>query len=95
MDITSQLTKEDLMYFALIGAGIGLLLGLIPLVIAIRRGKLRFGLLAVVLSTITGAISPLLSLVVVGIFLWLILRKGSRSEPDISSRDNSDPDQSK
>ena len=89
MDVTTQLTKVDLMYFALIGAGIGLLLGLIPLVLAIRKGKLKLGLLAIVLSTVAGAVSPLLSLIVIAIFLWLILRKGPKPAPDTSS-DNSD-----
>ncbi|MGH7783403.1 MAG: hypothetical protein ACREO5_06150, partial [Candidatus Binatia bacterium] len=82
MDITSQLTQQDLMYFALIGAGIGLLLGLVPLVVGIRKGKVRLGVLAAVLSTLAGAVSPLLSVIVIVIFLWLTIRKGSKSTAD-------------
>jgi len=77
METGYQLTRQDLVYIALIGAGVGLLLGLIPLIIAIRKGKTRLGILGAVISAALGAGSPLLSLVVVAIFLWLILRKGS------------------
>jgi hypothetical protein len=82
MDTTFELTKADLVYMALIGAGIGLLLGLIPLILAIRKGKLRLGLLAIVLSTVAGGISVLIALIVIGIFLWLILRKSPQSKSD-------------
>jgi len=84
-----QFTKDDLLYYALIFAGVGLILGLVPLIIAIRRGKLRLGLLAVIFSTIAGAIAPILSLIVIAIFLWLILRKDPKAAPDTTS-DNSD-----
>ena len=39
METGYQLTRQDLVYIALIGAGVGLLLGLIPLIIAIRKGS--------------------------------------------------------
>jgi hypothetical protein len=90
MDTTTvQLTKQDLVYFALIGAGGGLLLGLIPLILAIRKGKIKVGLLAVVCSTIAGAFSLIISLVVIALFIWLILKKSPIVPPE-SSADTSD-----
>lgn len=93
MDSTPiELTKTDLIYIALIGAGIGLVLGLIPLILAIRKGKLKLGLLAVALSTIGGALSVIISVIVVAIFIWLILRKpASRAGTDSSVSSDSNP----
>jgi hypothetical protein len=85
MDSPLQLTRQDLMYVAMIGAGIGLILGLIPLVLAIRKGKIKLGLLAIVLSTIGGALSVIVSVVVVAIFIWLILRKPASIAADRGS----------
>jgi len=90
---TYQLTRQDLIYVALIGAGIGLILGLIPLIVAIRKGRTRLGSLAVILSTLTGAASPLLSLIVIAIFIWLLLRKGRTPETQTTPT-VPDPDQS-
>lgn len=93
MDSTPiELTKTDLIYIALIGAGIGLVLGLIPLILAIRKGKLKLGLLAAALSTIGGALSVIISVIVVAIFIWLILRKSAnRADTDSSVSSDSNP----
>ena len=92
MDSSLHLSKEELMYVAMIGAGIGLILGLIPLLIAICKEKIKLGLLAVVLSTIGGALSVIVSLIVTGIFIWLILRKPASIAADRSN--DSGPQQS-
>ena len=62
------------MYLALIGAGIGLLLGLIPLFLGMRKGKTRLGVIALVCSIVAGVFTSLISLVVVGVFIWLIYK---------------------
>ena len=79
------------MYIALIGCGIGLVIGLIPLIMGIRKGKSFLGVLALALSTILGGVGLvfyggiLLSIAVVIVFLWLILRKGSAAKRETTS----------
>jgi len=91
MDVVPQFTKEQLMYIALIGCGIGLVIGLIPLIMGIRKGKSFLGVLALALSTILGGVGLvfyggiLLSIAVVIVFLWLILRKGSAAKTETTS----------
>jgi hypothetical protein len=81
MDITTQFTREQLMYIGLIGCGIGLLLGLIPLFLGIRKSRSKLGILALVLSTVLGGFGLvfyggiLLSIAVVLVFSWLVTRK--------------------
>lgn len=66
---------EALVYLVLIPAGIGLLLGLVPLITGIRRGKLKLGILGLVVATIGGGLFGfLLSIPSMAIFTWLILR---------------------
>lgn len=90
MDTAFELTKQNLMYFTLIGAGAGLILGLIPLILAIRKSKMKLGLLAIVLSTIAGvtgiiSIGIILPLIVIAIFIWIILKKSPAPKPDSST----------
>jgi hypothetical protein len=81
-------TQEALIYLALVGAGVGLLLGLIPLFFGIRKGKTRLGVIALVASTIAGAITSIISIILVVIFTYLILKKPSMT----SSADNRSPE---
>jgi len=81
MDITVQAARENFLYLTLIAAGIGLLLGLVPLVFALRKGKTGLGLLANLICTVLGAVQPLLALLAAGIFTWVVLRKGSPGKP--------------
>ena len=85
MDITVQSARENFIYFTLIAAGIGLLLGLVPLVIALRKGKVGLGLLADIVCTLMGAVSPILALLSAAIFTWLALRKGSTEKNETAS----------
>lgn len=74
--------KEAILYAALLQAIIGLLLGLIPLIVGIFRKKAKLGVLGLVASTVGGAILGLfLSVPAVGLFLWLILKKPEKIEP--------------
>ena len=80
---------EAILIATLIGVGIGILLGLIPLILGIRKGKKRLGVYGLISSTVGGALSGILSLIIVGIFIWLILK-----QPDTDSvRDASDSQQ--
>ena len=87
-------TGEAVLYVALIGMAAGLLLGLVPLIFGWRKGKTKLGLIGLVVSILVGAVSPLLSLVSMGIFIYLIARRpptgnpssGSDAAPDADDR---------
>jgi MFS family permease len=72
---------EAILYLALFGIVIGILLGLIPLILGIRKKKRQYGIFGFIASIIGGAISPILAAIVVAIFTWLILRKPTVKEP--------------
>ena len=67
--------NELITYLALFGLVMGILLGLIPLILGIKRNKRSYGLYGMVASIIAGIFSPLLSIIIVAVFVWLILRK--------------------
>jgi len=73
---------EALAYIALAGLVIGILLGLIPLILGLRKNKRSYGLYGLVTSIVAGVFSPILSIIAVAIFTWLILRK---PQPENSS----------
>lgn len=75
MEQTKITYYELLTYLALFGIVVGILLGLIPLILGIKRNKRSYGLYGMIASIIAGIFSPLLSIVVVAVFVWLILRK--------------------
>jgi len=58
----------------LIGMGIGFVLGLIPLILGIAKGKKKLALWGFVASVGTGAVWSVLSLLTAIVFVWLILR---------------------
>ena len=59
----------------LIGISVGIVLGLIPLILGFVKGKRNLGLYGFLASVVGGALSSILSLIVVGVFIWLILKK--------------------
>lgn len=67
--------NELLIYIVLAGIVVGILLGLIPLILGIKRKKRNYGTYGFIASVFGGAISPLISIIAVSIFTWLILRK--------------------
>lgn len=67
--------NENFYYIVLAGVGIGLVLGLAPLLLGLRRNKRNLGLAGFLLSGIVGALSPLLSIIVAAIFTFLVVRK--------------------
>ncbi len=77
--------SQAILFLTLVGVGVGILLGLIPLILGIRRKKTRLGVYGLICSIIGGAISSILSLIIVGIFIWLILKKsGSETNSDFA-----------
>lgn len=74
--------QEAIIYMTLINAAVGLVLGLIPLIVGIKKNKSKLGILGLLSSVIGGAILGLfLSVPAVGLFLWLILKKPEQIEP--------------
>ena len=66
---------EALVYLVLIPAGIGLILGLIPLITGIKNGKPKLGILGLVVSTVGGGLFGFFgSIPSMAIFTWLTLR---------------------
>ena len=75
MDGIRLTQTEAFAYLILIHAGIGLILGLIPLVIGIRKGKAKLGLIGLLVAVVGGALIGFLgSIPAMGIFTWLVLR---------------------
>ena len=71
-----QMTFRELwVYIIILGAMLGALLGLVPLLLGRKRGKARLGLYGFIASIVGGAIAPLLALIVSGIFSWLVIRE--------------------
>jgi hypothetical protein len=67
----------ELTYFqmTLIGMGVGLVLGLIPLILGIVKGKMKLAVGGLFASIAAGAIWSVVSLLTVIVFIWLIVRK--------------------
>jgi uncharacterized membrane protein len=59
----------------LIGLAVGAVLGLIPLIFGIYKKNTKLALLGFVCSILGGAISSIVSLIVVIVFVWLIFKK--------------------
>lgn len=75
-----QLTlSEFFLYSALLGGLFGLVLGILVFYFANRRGKKSLGLTGLVITIIAGALSPLLAVVSMAIFLWIVRRNGTAS----------------
>jgi hypothetical protein len=67
---------QAILYTAAIHAGIGFVLGLIPLILGIVKKKVRTGVIGIIVGTLGGAILGfLISIPSMAIFTWLILRK--------------------
>lgn len=62
----------------LFGLGIGFVLGLIPLILGLVKGKKNLALWGFFASIAAGAAWSLLSLITVIVFIWLILRKPTK-----------------
>ena len=83
--------NELLIYIVLAGVIIGILLGLIPLILGIKRKKRNYGVYGFFASVVGGAISPLVSIIAVSIFTWLIVRKTAAEKPAEVVVENENP----
>ena len=83
--------REFYIYVIIGGAILGALFGLIPVILGRRHGKPALGWYGLVASVVAGALAPLLSIIVVAIFGWLIVRKvpgDAATSPDHSENED-------
>ena len=78
--------KEFFLYLIIAQVIIGALLGLIPLILGRKRNRARLGNYGFLATVVGGAISVLMGLIVVCIFVWLILRK--KPQPSQTDSEN-------
>jgi Na+/serine symporter len=77
---------EQYFYYILAaGVVIGFILGLIPLYLGVKRGRKGFGIAALIVSTAAGAVSPILVVLLVAVFSFLITRGTPDAETDADS----------
>jgi hypothetical protein len=75
MDPIRLTTQQALLYALLINAGIGFVIGMIPLILGFAKGKVKLGVFGLLAATIGGGIlGLLLSIPAAVIFVWLILK---------------------
>lgn len=80
MDPIKLNTREAILILTLIGIGVGVVFGLVPLIYGRIKGKARLGLIGFVVSIIAGAIWSILPLFVMLTFVFLILRDTEPTE---------------
>lgn len=80
MDPIKLNTREAILILTLIGIGVGVVFGLVPLIYGRIKGKARLGLIGFVVSIIAGAIWSILPLFVMLTFVFLILRDPEPTE---------------
>ena len=100
MDPSTLTTQQAIIFGILINAGIGLVLGLIPLILGFVKGNAKYGVYGFLAAIVGGAIlGILLSIPAVVVFSWLIARDPKKpvevvvvnQEPiDVSVTENTD-----
>jgi len=82
MDEINITPREAIIYGALINAGVGLILGLVPLITGIVKRNIKYGLLGFICSALGGAVlGVILSVPVSALFTWMIIRKAPAAQP--------------
>lgn len=89
-DFTITYTQAYL-YVALINAAVGFVLGLVPLLFGYFSGRLKIGLLGIIIATFGGALlGVFLSVPAMAISTWLIFRDRQKKAQTAAS--DTDPD---
>ena len=78
--------QEALMLGAAIGALVGFILGQIVFFLALSRGKRQLAVVGLLLTIVGGAVSPIIALIIVDIFAWVIFKKPNTSLSASSDR---------
>lgn len=83
-----EISRDKFIYYgAIAGATVGLLLGLVILILGLKKGKRNLGIGGLVCTIVCGAVSGLLAIISAGIFAWLILKK-----PEMETTNAAAPD---
>ena len=69
--------QENLYYIIAIQLVVGLVFGLIPLIIGIKKGKKNLGFIALLVTLVVTMLSPLLGLLSCAVFTFIVARKGA------------------
>lgn len=70
-----------MMYAALFNAGIGLVLGLVPLIFGFVKGRVKYGVIGLLACLVGGAVlGIILSVPAMVFFTWLVVR-GGKADP--------------
>lgn len=85
MDPIKLNTREAILILTLIGVGVGILFGLVPLIYGRIRGKARLGLIGFLVSIVSGAIWSILPLFVMLTFVFLILQNPNPKKPKLEN----------
>ena len=89
-----RLTGNEAFLYALIPAGIGLLLGLVPLIAGLIKRKLRLGVIGLIVSIVGGGLlGVILSIPAMAIFTWLIVRDGFVASDVVSGSSSAGSDE--
>ncbi len=81
MLLQTKITPQEAIYYgAIAGTVLGFLLGLAVLILGIKKKKRKLGIIGCIASILVGPISGLLSVIVAGIFIYLILKKSPPAE---------------
>ncbi len=91
MDITTMTAREIMLYSILLNTGVGLVLGLIPLITGIIKENRKFGLFGLLGSIGGGALLGIyLAIPVAAIFTWLIIRNSKKpgTSATVNQRDS-------
>jgi hypothetical protein len=75
----------------IIGIGVGVVLGLIPLILGFVKNKRNLGIYGFIASIVSGSLSSILSFIAVIVFIWLILKKPIVKEPSEIVNVNENP----
>jgi hypothetical protein len=85
--------REFLLYGVLINAGIGFVLGLVPLISGFVKSRVKYGVLGFVCSGIGGALLGIvLAIPASAIFTWLIFRDPKVAEGAVVLNENGNGD---
>lgn len=70
-----QITSSTLLYIGIASICLGVIVGLFVFFYGRKKGKQTLGVVGLVVSIVTGAIGPLLPIIVLVVFFFLISRK--------------------
>jgi len=85
-------TPQAVAYAAIINAGIGFVLGLIPLLLGYFYKQLKTGIIGIVVATVGGSIIGIFASVPAAvIFTWIVVSRSKPKSIDVSVNDSEKP----